>query len=71
MPDSGLAIQTVDLIIIIGYLLGIMCVGILVGYKKKASSEEFFLAGTWWAWLLMDIVLVWSWEILSGWPPLH
>ena len=57
MSDSGLAIQTVDLIIIIGYLLGIMCVGILVGYKKKASSEEFFLAGKSLKWPMIGAAL--------------
>ncbi|MFC1502014.1 sodium/solute symporter [bacterium] len=45
MQSAGAAIPTVDLIIIIGYLIGIMFIGILVGYKKKASSVEFFLAG--------------------------
>jgi len=45
MQSAGTAIPTVDLIIIVGYLIGIMFIGILVGYKKKASSEEFFLAG--------------------------
>ena len=45
MQSSGFAIPTVDLIIILVYLVSIMIIGILVGYKKKASSEEFFLAG--------------------------
>jgi SSS family solute:Na+ symporter len=43
--ESGLSISTLDLVIIIVYLVGIMVVGILVGYRKKTSSEQFFLAG--------------------------
>jgi SSS family solute:Na+ symporter len=45
MESAGLTIPTLDLVIIICYLLGIMGIGILGGYKKGASSEEFFLAG--------------------------
>jgi solute:Na+ symporter, SSS family len=37
--------STIDAAIIITYLLGIMAVGILAGYRKKASSTQFFLAG--------------------------
>jgi SSS family solute:Na+ symporter len=43
--ESGLTISTLDLVIIIVYLLGIMIIGIWVGYRKKTSSEQFFLAG--------------------------
>lgn len=57
MQSPGLAIPTVDLIIIIGYLLGIMCLGILVGYKKRASSEEFFLAGKSLKWPMIGAAL--------------
>ena len=41
--DAG--ITPLDAVIIIVYLVGIMAVGILAGYKKHASSEEFFLGG--------------------------
>jgi SSS family solute:Na+ symporter len=43
--DTGFTISTIDYAIIVVYLLGIMTVGILVGYRKKTSSEQFFLAG--------------------------
>ena len=43
--ESAINISTFDLIIIIVYLLGIMTIGIWVGYRKKTSSEQFFLAG--------------------------
>ena len=57
MENSGLTIPTVDLVIIIGYLLGIMTIGIMVGYKKKATSEEFFLAGKSLRWPIIGAAL--------------
>ncbi len=39
------AISTIDTAIIIAYLVGIMVVGILAGYRKNTSSDQFFLAG--------------------------
>ncbi|VGO11498.1 Sodium/glucose cotransporter [Pontiella desulfatans] len=41
----GSGISTIDTIIIIVYLVGIMAVGILAGFKKDTSSEDFFLGG--------------------------
>ena len=38
-------ISLIDTIIVITYLVGIMVVGILAGYKKNTSSEDFFLGG--------------------------
>ena len=38
-------ISAVDAVIIVAYLLGIMVIGILAGYRKKTSSTQFFLAG--------------------------
>lgn len=35
----------IDLTIVIVYLVGIMLVGIVAGYRKHASTEQFFLAG--------------------------
>ena len=43
MEDGS--ISTIDTIIVIAYLLGIMAVGILAGYRRHASSDQFFLAG--------------------------
>ncbi len=43
--ESALNISALDITIIIIYLLGIMTIGIFVGYRKKTSSEQFFLAG--------------------------
>ena len=37
-------IATIDIIVIAVYLLGITGFGIWVGYKKSASSQQYFLA---------------------------
>jgi solute:Na+ symporter, SSS family len=37
-------IASIDLVVIIVYLLGITTIGIWVGYKKSASSRQYFLA---------------------------
>jgi SSS family solute:Na+ symporter len=42
---SEATISTTDTIIIIAYLVGIMLIGILAGYRKNTSSDQFFLAG--------------------------
>jgi len=55
--SSGLNIPMADLLIIIAYLIGIMTIGILVGYKKRASSEEFFLAGKSLKWPMIGAAL--------------
>ena len=38
-------ISTLDLVIIILYLVGITGIGIFAGYRKKTTSNEYFLAG--------------------------
>jgi SSS family solute:Na+ symporter len=54
---SAITIPTLDLIIIIVYLVGIMTVGILAGYKKGTSSEQFFLAGKSLRWPMIGAAL--------------
>ncbi len=39
------SISAIDTVIVVAYLLGIMVVGILAGYRKNTSSQQFFLAG--------------------------
>jgi len=41
--DSSISVM--DTVIVIAYLVGIMWVGILAGYRKNTSSDQFFLAG--------------------------
>ena len=38
-------IAPLDLVIIVFYLVGITGIGIFVGYRKKTTSDEYFLAG--------------------------
>lgn len=57
MESAGLTIPTLDLVIIVCYLLGIMGIGIWAGYKKGASSEEFFLAGKSLRWPIIGAAL--------------
>jgi len=54
-----LTISTIDLTIIIFYLLGILLIGILssVNRKKKMNSESYFLAGRGLSWVLVGAAL--------------
>jgi len=36
---------TLDIVIVVCYMLGIMAIGIFAGYRKNTSSSDFFLAG--------------------------
>jgi SSS family solute:Na+ symporter len=45
MFGSELAIPVLDLVIIVGYLIGILAVGILSVRKMKLTSQGYFLAG--------------------------
>ncbi len=51
------SISMIDTIIIIVYLVGIMAVGIIAGYKKDSSSEEFFLGGRSFRWPIIGMGL--------------
>jgi SSS family solute:Na+ symporter len=57
MLAAQMAISVWDTVIVIAYLVGIMAVGILVGYKKRASSQEFFLAGRSLRWPMIGAAL--------------
>ena len=39
-----MAISPIDAIVIAVYLVGITAFGIKVGYQRKASSQQYFLA---------------------------
>ena len=54
---AKIAIDTYDLIIIVTYLIGIMALGIWVGYRKRASSTQFFLAGRSLKWPMIGAAL--------------
>jgi len=54
---AKIAINTYDLVIIVTYLIGIMALGIWVGYRKKTSSTQFFLAGRSLKWPMIGAAL--------------
>lgn len=39
------SISVIDTVIVIAYLIGIMMIGIVAGYRRNTSSDQFFLAG--------------------------
>lgn len=47
----------IDLVIVVVYLIGIMVIGIAAGYRKDASSEQFFLAGKSLKWPMIGAAL--------------
>jgi len=57
MVLAKIAINTYDLIIIVTYLIGIMTLGIWVGYRKSTSSTQFFLAGRSLKWPMIGAAL--------------
>jgi SSS family solute:Na+ symporter len=52
-----MAISGLDLTVIITYLVGIMIIGIWVGYRKHASSQQYFLAGKSLGWFSIGAAL--------------
>jgi len=48
---------TLDIAIVIIYMVGIMTVGILAGYRKNTSSKQFFLAGKSLRWPMIGAAL--------------
>jgi SSS family solute:Na+ symporter len=54
---ATITIHTTDLVIIISYLIGIMALGIWVGYRKKTSTTQFFLAGKSLKWPMIGAAL--------------
>lgn len=48
---------TLDIAIVIVYMVGIMTVGILAGYRKNTSSQQFFLAGKSLRWPMIGAAL--------------
>jgi SSS family solute:Na+ symporter len=54
---AQMGVTTIDLVIVVVYLIGIMIIGILAGYRKGASSEQFFLAGKSLKWPMIGAAL--------------
>jgi len=47
----------IDMAIVVAYLIGIMVVGLAAGYRRKTSSEQFFLAGRTLKWPMVGAAL--------------
>ncbi len=47
----------IDLTIVVVYLIGIMVIGILAGYRRHTTSEQFFLAGKSLRWPMIGAAL--------------
>ncbi|MCF7958668.1 MAG: sodium/solute symporter [Phycisphaerae bacterium] len=50
-------IAGIDIAVIAAYLIGIMLIGIWVGYRKNASSQQYFLAGKSLGWFSIGAAL--------------
>ena len=48
-------VTTIDTVIVWVYLIGIMVLGIAVGYRRKTTSEQFFLAGKTLPWPMVGV----------------
>ncbi len=57
MSALHLGISGLDLSVIIVYLLGIMTIGIWVGYRRHATSRQYFLAGKSLGWFSIGAAL--------------
>jgi SSS family solute:Na+ symporter len=57
MVLAQMAISGLDLGVIIAYLLGIMIIGIWVGFRRHASTQQYFLAGKSLGWFSIGAAL--------------
>ena len=54
---EGLRIPTIDLVIIVAYLLGILAVGVLSVRRQRMTGEVYFLAGRSLGWVMIGAAL--------------
>ncbi|MHC4337476.1 MAG: sodium:solute symporter family transporter [Planctomycetota bacterium] len=57
MLAAQMTISRLDLVVIIAYLLGIMVIGIWVGFRRHATSQQYFLAGKSLGWFSIGAAL--------------
>jgi len=57
MLAAQMTISRLDLVVIIAYLLGIMVIGIWVGFRRHATSQQYFLAGKSLGWFSVGAAL--------------
>ena len=52
-----MTLETVDILIVILYLAGVLVFGLWIGSREKANREGFFLGGRHFSWLLIGTSL--------------
>jgi len=52
-----MSLQTIDIVIVILYLIGVLIFGIWIGRREKANREGFFLGGRHFGWMLIGTSL--------------
>ena len=57
MDTFGLRIPVVDFVIIVGYLIGILVVGVLAVRRQRMTGEVYFLAGRSLGWVMIGAAL--------------
>jgi SSS family solute:Na+ symporter len=57
MLAAEMELSRFDLVVIVAYLLGIMVVGVWVGFRRHASSQQYFLAGKSLGWFSIGAAL--------------
>ena len=57
MDTLGLRIPVVDFLIIVGYLIGILVVGVLAVRRQRMTGEVYFLAGRSLGWVMIGAAL--------------
>ncbi|MHC4418271.1 MAG: sodium:solute symporter family transporter [Planctomycetota bacterium] len=57
MLAAQMEISTLDVVVIIAYLLGIAVVGVWVGFRRHATSQQYFLAGKSLGWFSVGAAL--------------
>jgi solute:Na+ symporter, SSS family len=59
VPETQLGLHVLDLIVIVGYLVGIFALGCLAGYRQRRNAEgkQYFLAGGTLTWPIIGLAL--------------
>ena len=57
MLAAEMELSRFDLVVIVAYLLGIMVVGVWVGFRRHATSQQYFLAGKSLGWFSIGAAL--------------
>ena len=50
-------INSLDLVIVVGYMIGILVIGIIAGRNRLSTTNDYFLAGRSLNWLMVGAAL--------------